>query len=165
MVVQLGGSISFYVMDHVECEIRRLVEFLQTSNFAGVSFSRLPVSGTFPLDQIRIGTTNSAPDVVVSPRWSADQNECGVPGLLGTRGTTVFEKSFGMHGSLSRFDIHNTLIAAGPDFKKAFLSETPSACTGCYRSAPKRRRVRTAGPIHPLRGIGLVNNDCYCPIA
>jgi hypothetical protein len=32
-----------------------------------------------------------------------------------------------MHGSLSRFDMHNTLIAAGPDFKVGFKSELPSA--------------------------------------
>ncbi len=149
MVVHLGGSISFYVIDHVESEIRRLVEFLQTSDFAGVIFSRFPVSGTFALDQIRIGTTNSAPDVVVSLRWSADQNECGVPGLLGTRGPTVFEKSFGMHGSLSRFDMHNTLVATGPDLKKAFLSEAPS---GNIDLAPTILWLLNVKPSCPLDG-------------
>src|SRR5439155_13785528 len=32
----------------------------------------------------------------------------------------------GSHGSLSRFDMHNTCVAAGPDFKKGFISELPS---------------------------------------
>jgi hypothetical protein len=32
----------------------------------------------------------------------------------------------GTHGSLSRFDLHNTLTAAGPDIKKGFVSFIPS---------------------------------------
>jgi hypothetical protein len=31
-----------------------------------------------------------------------------------------------MHGSLSSFDLHNTLIAAGPDFKAGITSDLPS---------------------------------------
>ena len=32
----------------------------------------------------------------------------------------------GNHSSLSRYDMHNTLIAAGPDFKQHFVDELPS---------------------------------------
>jgi arylsulfatase A-like enzyme len=31
-----------------------------------------------------------------------------------------------MHGSLSKYDMLNTLIAAGPDFKAGFKNQTPS---------------------------------------
>jgi len=123
LVIGLGGSVSFYVMDQVESVIHELVEFLQTTDFTGVIFSRLKIEGTFPLEAVRMGTTNSAPDVVISLRWSADKNDNGVPGLI-----TAMEgkKGKGTHGSLSAFDMRNTLIAAGPDFKQGFMSETPS---------------------------------------
>jgi len=56
-------------------------------------------------------------------RWSLERNDWGAPGMLtapeGTRGR-------GTHASLSPFDLHNTLIAAGPDFKRGFASESPS---------------------------------------
>ena len=123
MVVGLGGSVMFYVVDRVESVIRRLVTFLQTSDFAGVVFSRLPMDGTFPLDAVRYGGTNSMPDVLMSMRWTTERNEYGAPGMfLSMDGT----KGKGSHASLSRFDMNNTLVASGPDFKKGFLSEIPS---------------------------------------
>jgi arylsulfatase A-like enzyme len=123
MVVGLGGSVLFYVIEQDEEVIRKLVEFLQASDFAGVIFSRLPLDGTFPLSQVRIDTDKTEPDVVVSLRWSADKNEFGTPGLvLGDEG----KKGKGTHASLSRFDMHNTLVAAGPDLRRGFISELPS---------------------------------------
>lgn len=123
MVVGLGGSVSLYVVERTEAVIRRLVDFLQTSDFAGVIFSRLPIEGTFPLDTTRIATTNYPPDIVVSLRWSADPNERGTPGLITSADGT---KGKGHHASLSPFDMHNTLIASGPDFRRGLASETPS---------------------------------------
>ncbi len=123
MVVGLGGSVSLYVVERQESVIQRLVDFLQTSDFAGVIFSRLPIEGTFPLETTRIGTANYPPDIVVSLRWSADPNERGAPGLITSADGT---KGKGHHASLSRFDMHNTLVASGPDFKRGLASETPS---------------------------------------
>ena len=123
MVTSLGGSISFYVFAHEERTIRRLVEFLQESDFAGVIFCSLAVEGTFPLSRVRLGANHDAPDVLVSMRWSPDRNDWGAPGMVaaaeGTRGR-------GTHASLSPYDLHNFLIAAGPDFKRGLVSELPS---------------------------------------
>ena len=123
MVVGLGGSVMFYVVDRVEPVIQRLVAFLQTSDFAGVVFSRLPIEGTFPLDAVRYGGTNSMPDVLISMRWTADKNDYGAPGMFFSMDGA---KGKGSHASLSRFDMNNTLVASGPDFKKGLLSEIPS---------------------------------------
>jgi arylsulfatase A-like enzyme len=41
--------------------------------------------------------------------------------------TTSGDPGQGAHGSLSRFDMHNTLIAAGPDFKAGLVNRLPSA--------------------------------------
>ena len=123
MDVSLGGSTAFYVFDHDEGTIRRLVEFLQGSDFAGVIFSSVAVEGTFPLSRVHLEARNGAPDVLVSMRWSKDRNDWGAPGLITADGG---KRGRGAHASLSRFDLHNTLIAAGPDFKRAFVSEVPS---------------------------------------
>jgi len=146
MVVDLGGSVMFYVVDRTEAVVRRLVDFLQTSDFAGVIFSRLKIEGTFPLDAVRYGSTNNAPDVLISLRWSAERNEYGAPGLLYSMDGT---KGKGSHASLSAFDTHNTLIASGPDFKKGFLNNTPS---GNIDVAPTVLWILGVAPPAPLDG-------------
>src|SRR6185369_16391614 len=97
MVINLGGSTSFYVFDHDEATIRRLVGYLQGTDFAGVIFSAMPIDGTFSLAQVHLGTTNGAPDVVVSMRWTTEKNEHGTPGMI----TSVEGKrGLGTHASL-----------------------------------------------------------------
>ncbi len=123
MVVSLGGSISFYVFDHDEPVIRRLVAYLQATDFAGVIFSPFPIDGTFSLAQAHVAATNGAPDVLVSMRWTSEKNEFGAAGMITS---TEGKRGLGTHSSLSSFDLHNTLIASGPDFKKGFVSELPS---------------------------------------
>jgi arylsulfatase A-like enzyme len=124
MVVGLGGSAVFYVIDRDEVVIRRLVDFLQTADFTGVIFSRLPLEGTFPLESVGYSSTNSnAPDVLISMRWTTNRNDYGAPGTVVSAGGT---RGKGTHGSLSRYDMNNTLVAAGPDFKKGLISDVPS---------------------------------------
>lgn len=163
MVVNLGGSVFFYVFEHEEKTIRRLVEFLQSSDFAGVIFSAVPVEGTFPLSQVRLDARGAAPDVALSLRWNSERSDGGAPGML-TSAEGVPGR--GSHGSLSRFDLHNVLIASGPDFKKGFLSELPSgnvdvpptvlAILGVPPPAPMDGRVLAEAmvgiecdPVHP----------------
>jgi arylsulfatase A-like enzyme len=120
MVIGLGGSVSLYVIGHDETIIRKLVEFFQASDFAGVIFSHLAIEGTFPLEQVRVASAN-APDVLVSLRWNAKTNAFGAPGMFA--GDT---NKKGAHGSLSPFDMHNTLAAAGPDFRRGFKDTLPT---------------------------------------
>ena len=146
LVVGLGGTVMFYVMDRVESVTRRLVEFLQTSDFAGVIFSRLPMEGTFPLESVRYSATNSPPDVVVALRWTAERNDHGAPGMfLSMDGT----KGKGSHASLSRFDMNNTLVASGPDFKQGLISEVPS---GNIDVAPTILHLLGVKPPKPMDG-------------
>lgn len=150
MVVDLGGSTAFYVFDHEEPTIRRLVEYLQGSDFAGVIFSSISVQGTFPLSQVHLDAQRGAPDVLVSMRWSRRRNDWGAPGLVAA---AEGKRGHGTHASLSRYDLHNVLIAAGPDFKKGFVSEIPSgnvdvaptilAILGVPQASPMDGRVLT----------------------
>lgn len=123
MVIGLGGSVMLYVVDRDELVIRRLAEFLQTTDFAGTIFSRLKLNGTFPFESVGYTTNNNPPDLIFSLRWSEATNVYGAPGLLTTAGGTTGK---GHHASLSRFDMNNTLVAHGPDFKRGLISQIPS---------------------------------------
>lgn len=123
LVVNLGGSTLFYVFDHHPATLERLVEFLQGTDFAGVIFSALPLPGTFPLSLARLDIGPSAPDVVVSMRWKDTRNAWGIPGTIAAGSGRI---GSGAHGSLSPFDMNNTLIAAGPGFRSGHVSEIPS---------------------------------------
>jgi predicted AlkP superfamily pyrophosphatase or phosphodiesterase len=124
LVVGLGASVSLYVLDSDPAIVRRLVEFFQTSDFATAIFTRLNLPGTFPLSQIRIGTENTGPDVLVALKWNLDKNAYGAPGLFTSDGGA---KGKGSHASFGPSDVHNTLVAAGPDFKKGLMSDLPTA--------------------------------------
>lgn len=123
LVVGLGGSSCFYVYEQDEAVIRKLAEFLQTTDFAGAIFSRIPIEGTFSLEAVRLNATNVVPDIVVSYRWFDVLNDNGAPGLVISDGGT---KGKGTHASLSRYDMLNTAVAWGPDFKKGYVSDVPS---------------------------------------
>lgn len=146
MVVGLGGSVMFYVVEHQEPVVRRLVEFLQQSDFAGVVFSKLKIDGTFPLDSVRYSVTNGGPDVMISMRWTADRNDHGFPGMFYSMDGT---KGKGSHASLSRFDMNNTLVAMGPDFKRGMVSEIPS---GNIDVAPTVLWILGVKPSKPMDG-------------
>jgi arylsulfatase A-like enzyme len=145
LVVGLGGSVLLYVVDHDEQTIRKLVEFLQTTDFVGVIFSRIPIEGTFSLEEARIGTTN-APDVVVSLRWNPNKNDVGTPGMFfGENG----KKGKGSHASLSPYDMNNTLVGAGPDFRSGIVNKLP---TGNADVAPTVLWILGVKPPEPMDG-------------
>jgi arylsulfatase A-like enzyme len=146
IVAGLGGSVALYVIEHHEPTIRRLVDLLQGTDFAGVIFSRTPLEGTFPLEQVHIDTTNPAPDLVVSMRWTADLNDYGAPGMVIGENST---KGKGTHASLSRFDMHNTLVANGPDFRRGFVDDLP---TGNIDVAPTIMWILGVEPEVPMDG-------------
>ena len=124
LVVSLGGSELFYVLGHDENIIRRLVQFLQGTDFAGVIFTRKAMPGTFSLDQVRLAAGQNQPDIVVSLRWSSETNNFGVQGTIVADRA---KKGTGIHGSLSRYDMHNSLVAAGPDFRPGYWDDLPSS--------------------------------------
>jgi hypothetical protein len=123
MLVGNGGSVLFYIIGNDSKVARRLVEFLQQSDFAGVIFTKQPMEGTFALEQANI-QSDHAPDVVMSFRWEDSKNQFGVPGMIDSDWQRAAGE--GTHATLSRFDMHNTLIAAGPDFKQTQANDLPT---------------------------------------
>jgi arylsulfatase A-like enzyme len=124
MVVGNAGTILFYIIGHDRTVAARLVEWLQHSDFAGVIFSREEFEGAFPLETVHANTTD-APDVMVALRWNSKPNKFGVAGQI----ITDFARGAGQgsHATLSEFDVHNTLIAAGPGFRRGMMSDLPSS--------------------------------------
>ena len=120
-----GGTVLFYVRDHDRAVTQRLVDWLQHSDFAGVIFARNKLDGTFPLNAARLDTSN-APDIMMSFRCDGQmQNQFGVAGMIDADWNR--KAGEGTHATLSAFDIHNTLIAAGPDLQVGFEDKLPTA--------------------------------------
>jgi len=128
LLVGLGGSVLLYVTDHDPKTIDRLVSFLQTQECVGAISSAGPREGTFTLDDELIHSKD-APDVAFSLRWNSATNSYGAPGMIisGAQGSNLTPTvQRGTHASLSPFDMHNTLVAAGPDLCEGFVDSTPS---------------------------------------
>lgn len=117
-------------------ELAPLVEWLYTQSWCDVVFggteelSMLP--GVIALTRLWGGFTNDrAPLLAISPAWTDDRNEFGVPGTVQALTTQSALKS--SHGSASPWDLHATLIASGPSFQEGVSSEIP---TGAIDLAP-----------------------------
>jgi len=156
MLAGNGGSVLFYVVGHNQTLIRRLVEFLQRSDFAGVIFTKEPMEGTFSLDRATIhppspgygaASSDHAPDVLMAFRWNDSKNQFGVPGMIDADWQRAAGK--GTHATLSRFDMHNTLLATGPDFRGGQTDDLP---TGNIDLAPTILRILGIKPPEQLDG-------------
>ena len=121
MSVSVGGATGLYVIGHEKTTIAKLVDLLQASDFAGPIFTRDALPGTFPLKDAHTDSPYAA-DIVFSFRWNAGVNAYGIPGLIFAEART----GSGMHGSLGKFDIHNTLLAGGPDIRAGYRDEYPT---------------------------------------
>src|SRR5205807_2983533 len=124
LVAGNGGTVLFYVRDHDREVTQRLVNWLQHSDFAGVIFTRDKLDGTFPLNAARIDTSNAA-DIVMSFDWTGQNGQFGVQGMIDADWNR--KAGEGTHATLSPFDVHNMLIAAGPDFQVGFEDKLPTA--------------------------------------
>ncbi len=123
MLVGNGGSVLFYVVAHEATVTHRLVEFLQQSDFAGVIFTRQGLPGTFRLDDAKIDNAH-APDIVMAFRWNDSKNQFGAAGMIDADWQRPAGE--GTHATLSRFDLHNALIATGPDFRRGQTDDLPT---------------------------------------
>ncbi len=121
-----GGSTYFYVPKHNREVVKKLVRFIQSREefgpvFVHVKYGDLP--GAIELNSTDLlNNDDKTPDVIASGNY---ENNAFVTGFSGTE----FNSSGinrGMHGSFSETDVHNTLIAYGPDFKKHFIDPLPT---------------------------------------
>ncbi len=124
MVVGNGGTVFLYVAGHERALVEKIAHCLQTQPFSGVVFARHPVEGAFSLETVRLNSA-TAPDIVLSLRWTLDKSKTGAPGLVYSD-YGDYGPGQGMHATLSPIDMHNTCVAAGPDFRRGVRDELPS---------------------------------------
>ncbi len=142
MLAGNGGSVLFYVIGHNQTLISRLVEFLQQSDFAGVIFTKKPMEGTFGLEQATIQSPHG-PDVEMAFRWNDSKNQFGIRGMIDADWQR--KSGEGTHVTLSRFDMHNILIAAGPDFRRGEMDDLAKReCRSCANDFADSRNQTVA---------------------
>jgi arylsulfatase A-like enzyme len=128
-----GQAVAVHVEGHDRERLARLARFIQAQEWGGVIFSapRAPgdahgvVEGTFSLELIHVGGER-APDLLFTFPWTSEPNAFGV------RGRDRASVSFGArlyasdHGSMSPWNVRNTLVAWGPDFKRGVAVRAPA---------------------------------------
>jgi hypothetical protein len=124
-----GGSDYLYVPDRDPAMVRKAVRILQARSEIGAIFvddRYRDLPGTLPLSAIRArNAAQRNPDVIVSYDFDEDAAVHGARGIEyagGLLGTSYR----GMHGSFSPRDVHNTFLAAGPDFREGFKDQLPT---------------------------------------
>ena len=120
------GETAIYVRDGDRRVVRDIVRALQATPGIGAIFTRPDrtgslsgsVEGTLSFDVVRGGHARAG-DILYSADWTDAKNAHGIAGTSASNGVAG-------HGSSSPFEIHNTLIAAGPDIKQETTVSTPS---------------------------------------
>jgi predicted AlkP superfamily pyrophosphatase or phosphodiesterase len=146
-IVAGGGAI--YVRDHDTTVTSAIVAALQRTPGVGAIFTRGAtagsldggVAGTLSFDAIRWSHQRSA-DIIYSPDWTDAKNAFGFPGTAASGGVAN-------HGSSSPYDVHNVLVAAGPDLKEKTVIRTPS---GNVDFAPTLLRLMGVDPPAAMQG-------------
>jgi predicted AlkP superfamily pyrophosphatase or phosphodiesterase len=125
-IVVAEGAINFRTPPDT-ARVAAIVAALQKSPPVGAIFTRAKpgggsegvVAGTLSFDVVRWAHPRSG-EILVSPNWNAEKNEAGYAGTTTATGVAG-------HGSTSPYDVHNTLIAAGPDFREHTVSDVPTS--------------------------------------
>jgi hypothetical protein len=147
IVAANGGSDYLYVPSHNPKLVTQLVRFLQGREEYGAVFvdsryGQLP--GTLPLQLVHLENKKGKnPDIIVGMNFNENAVVQGLKGIEFNTGGI----DRGMHGSFSPIDVHNTLIAYGPDFREKFVDTLPSG------------NVDVAPTIAYLLGVKLPNTD------
>ena len=108
-----GGSVFVYSTDP------QVPGIIRHFDYVGPLFTRDGRDGTFPLSLVGLDGPR-APDAIFSFTWSNEPVN-GVAGTaVGSNSKLVMD-----HGSISPFDLHNTLVFHGPDFRSGIRSDAP----------------------------------------
>lgn len=158
-----GGAVLLHVKDHNPERIKQIVRFLQSQKWIGAVFTagNSPsgggtalgsCEGTFSLELIHMFNRERGPDIVLTFPWNSSKNAFGVPGTdysYTRRATGPMRGSFSNHGSMSPWDVHNTFIVWGIDFKHGAIVRVPA---GNADIAPTLLALEAAGDTKNLEG-------------
>jgi arylsulfatase A-like enzyme len=129
-----GQAVALHVERHDADRIARIARFVQSSDWAGVVFTagaapgdpRGAAEGTFSLELIHAVNGERGADLLLTFPWTSRPNAFGVPGtdLADVSGGARLYASD--HGSMSPWNVRNTLLAWGVDFKKRVTVRAPA---------------------------------------
>lgn len=129
-----GQAVALHVKDQDPGRIADIARLAQSREWGGALFSpargagdpRGVVEGTFSLDLIHLASAERGCDLLLTFPWSSDANAFGVPGrdLACTSGGARLYASD--HGSMSPWNVRNTCLAWGRDFKRGATVRAPS---------------------------------------
>jgi hypothetical protein len=125
--------VALHVESHDGEQIARISRFIQSRDWGGVVFiaGRAPgdacgaADGTFALELIHTANPERGPDLVFTFPWSSRPNSFGVPGTDLANVSGGAKLYAGDHGSMSPWNVRNTLLAWGADFKKGATVRAP----------------------------------------
>jgi len=129
VVAANGGSDLVYLPTGDRDLARRVVKLLAGQDYVSGLFVDEKfgaIAGTLPLSAIGLkgSAVTPTPSIVINFRTYATgcaiETNCGVEVA-----DTVLQHGQGMHGSFSRADTENTMLAAGPDFREGFVDPAP----------------------------------------
>ena len=112
-VAENGGSVFVYGSD------TGIVDKARRLDYVGPVFTRDGRQGTFPLSLVGLDGPR-APDLVFSLPWSEEVGGGLVGSVAGTPSKLVVD-----HGSISPYDLRNTLICAGTEFRRGWTDPVP----------------------------------------
>jgi arylsulfatase A-like enzyme len=129
-----GQAVALHVEDHDRDRIAKIARCVQSREWGGVVFAagrasgdaRGAVEGTFSLELIHVANAARGPDLLFTFPWTSRANAFGVPGtdLASVSGGAKLYASD--HGSMSPWNVHNTFLAWGVDFKKRATVRVPA---------------------------------------
>ena len=129
VVAANGGSNLIYIPGKDrKLAIRAVAALLEQDYISGLfvddSFGRIP--GTLPLSAINLHGSAVTPHPAIVVNFRSFSEGCDEPVLCSVSvADTRLQQGQGMHGNFNRGDTMNFMAAAGPDFKKAFISDVP----------------------------------------
>ena len=126
IVAPNGGSVLLDYPGADSTQIESLSRWLTMQPWAGAVFSSLEDTGILGLLPACAGRIDGrrAPHFAASMNWTDDSALRGFTGTAWNSGPSPV--GAGMHGSASRHEMRNTLIASGPSFKKHIVSNVPT---------------------------------------
>jgi arylsulfatase A-like enzyme len=125
VIASNGGTEYLYQPEHDAALVKRTVRFLQSREYIAAVFVAKrygDIPGTLPAENVHLENAARGPDIIISYAWDANAR---IQGFSGTEYASQSNER-GEHGSFSRIDVHNTLLAAGPDFRSSFKDLLPS---------------------------------------
>ncbi len=123
LVAPNGGSVLFYTRDQVTT--RGLAAYLMSQSWCGAilaSDAASEIEGALSMSLAGCDGPR-APELAMSFTWDSETNDAGYDGFVYSGGGAP---GLGQHGSMSKHEMNNTLLARGPSFKSGKRVTSPT---------------------------------------